>query len=330
MLTYKKGEYGMRQWKRLLVSAGLAAAMAATPVYAAGWQWMDNNNDSVSECYYLQDDGTMLSGTTTPDGYTVNEQGAWVVDGVIQTRSVQGSQSGTGQTTASRITRTHTQTSQLDKFGYVLYAPENPGDHMALIVYLHGHGMGDKLTDLEKDIVELRKEADKRSNAFILAPLLPPDLDNGGRGMWIGIQESVMELVESVITTYNIDRDHVSIIGASMGGDSAIRIAAAYPDVFSCCVGIVPFHVNSPMAKWEKSWGEQVKTTPAWFFVEDEASARNMAKTVSDDITAAGGQAWVEVLEGTNHRTASEQMRSDAGIKGYGIYDWMVSVKKKR
>ena len=76
--------------------------------------------------------------------------------------------------------------------------------------------------------------------------------------------------------------------------------------------------------------GEQVKTTPAWFFVEDEASARNMAKTVSDDITAAGGQAWVEVLEGTNHKTASEQMRSDAGIKGYGIYDWMVSVKKKR
>ena len=115
-----------------------------------------------------------------------------------------------------------------------------------------------------------------------------------------------------------------------MGGDSAIRIAAAYPDVFSCCVGIVPFHVNSPMAKWEKSWGEQVKTTPAWFFVEDEASARNMAKTVSDDITAAGGQAWVEVLEGTNHRTASEQMRGDAGMKGYGIYDWMVSVKKKR
>lgn len=55
-----------------------------------------------------------------------------------------------------------------------------------------------------------------------------------------------------------------------------------------------------------------------------------MAKTVSDDITAAGGQAWVEVLEGTNHKTASEQMRSDAGIKGYGIYDWMVSVKKKR
>lgn len=49
----------MRQWKRLLVSAGLAAAMAITPVYAAGWQWMDNNNDSVSECYYLQDDGTM-------------------------------------------------------------------------------------------------------------------------------------------------------------------------------------------------------------------------------------------------------------------------------
>ncbi len=78
----------MRQWKRLLVSAGLVTAMAVTPVYAAGWQWMDTDGDSVSECYYIQDDGTMLSGTTTPDGYTVNEQGAWVADGVVQTQPV--------------------------------------------------------------------------------------------------------------------------------------------------------------------------------------------------------------------------------------------------
>lgn len=320
----------MRQWKRLLVSAGLMAAMTVTPVYAAGWQWMDQNNDSVSECYYVQDDGTVLSGTTTPDGYTVSEQGAWVVDGVVQTRDAQSPQSGTGQATAPRVTRNYTQTSQLSRFGYVLYSPANPGDNMALIVYLHGHSLGDNLTDLTKDIQELRKEADKRSNAFILAPLLPPELDHGDKGMWMGIQESVMELIESVVTTYKIDRDRVSVMGMSMGADSAIRIAAAYPEVFSCCVGIVPFHEKSPMAKWEKGWGEQVKTTPAWFFVEDETSAKNLAKTVADDITAAGGQAWVEVLEGTDHGKASRQMRSKIGAGGYGIYDWLVSVKKVR
>ena len=161
----------MRQWKRLLVSAGLMTAMTVTPVCAAGWQWMDQNNDNVSECYYVQDDGTVLSGTTTPDGYTVNEQGAWVVDGVVQTQSVQSPQSGTGQVTAPRLTRNYTQTSQLSRFGYVLYSPANPGDNMALIVYLHGHNLGDDLTDLTKDLQELRKEADKRSNANILAPL---------------------------------------------------------------------------------------------------------------------------------------------------------------
>lgn len=320
----------MRQWKRLLVSAGLMTAMTVTPVCAAGWQWMDQNNDNVSECYYVQDDGTVLSGTTTPDGYTVNEQGAWVVDGVVQTQSVQSPQSGTGQVTAPRLTRNYTRTSQLSRFGYVLYSPANPGDDMALIVYLHGHNLGDDLTDLTKDLQELRKEADKRSNAFILAPLLPPELDRGDKGMWMGIQESVMELIESVVTTYKIDRDRVSVMGMSMGADSAIRIAAAYPEVFSCCVGIVPFHENSPMAKWEKGWGEQVKTTPAWFFVEDETSARNLAKTVADDITAAGGQAWVEVMEGANHGRAADRAESKMGAGGYGIYDWMVSVKKVR
>lgn len=317
----------MRQWKRFLVSAGLVTAMAVTPVYAAGWQWMDTDGDSVSECYYIQDDGTMLSGTTTPDGYTVNEQGAWVADGVVQTQPVQDSQSAAGQTTASRVTRNYMKTSQLEQLKYVLYSPENPGDHMALIVYLHGHNMGDKLADLEKDLREFRMEG---SSAFVLAPLLPPELDHGSKGMWMGIQESVMELVESVITTYNIDRDRVSMIGGSMGADSGIRIVAAHPEVFSCYVGIVPFHEKSPMAKWEKGWGEQVKTTPAWFFVEDEASARNLAKTVADDITAAGGQAWVEVLEGTDHRKATEQMKSNTGVPSYGIYDWMVSTKKMR
>ena len=56
---------------------------------AASWQWLDGNGDGVAECYYFNSDGYMLSGTTTPDGYVVNADGAWTVNGTVQTQSAQ-------------------------------------------------------------------------------------------------------------------------------------------------------------------------------------------------------------------------------------------------
>ena len=52
------------------------------------WQWIDGNNDGIAECYYFDNLGYCLLNTTTPDGYTVNADGAWTVNGIIQTKSV--------------------------------------------------------------------------------------------------------------------------------------------------------------------------------------------------------------------------------------------------
>lgn len=46
-----------------------------------GWQWIDG------KCYYFNENGIMLSNTTTPDGYTVDSSGAWTVNGVVQTQA---------------------------------------------------------------------------------------------------------------------------------------------------------------------------------------------------------------------------------------------------
>lgn len=51
------------------------------------WRWLDGNSDGISECYYFGDDGYMAAGTITPDGYQVNEDGAWITDGVVETRN---------------------------------------------------------------------------------------------------------------------------------------------------------------------------------------------------------------------------------------------------
>ena len=56
------------------------------------WQWLDGNGDGVAECYYFDGNGYMLANTTTPDGYQVNADGAWVVNGAVQTQTTQPAQ----------------------------------------------------------------------------------------------------------------------------------------------------------------------------------------------------------------------------------------------
>lgn len=58
------------------------------------WQWIDGNRDGVAECYYFMPDGYLLVNGVTPDGYTINGDGAWTVDGIVQQKQV-GTEQGT-------------------------------------------------------------------------------------------------------------------------------------------------------------------------------------------------------------------------------------------
>lgn len=54
--------------------------------YQGGWQWIDDDKDGIAKCYYFDEYGWLETGTTTLDGYTVNENGEWVKNGVVQTK----------------------------------------------------------------------------------------------------------------------------------------------------------------------------------------------------------------------------------------------------
>lgn len=58
--------------------------------HANGWQWVDGNGDGVAECYYFDANGYCLMNTTTPDGYKVDSNGAWLVNGAVQTKKTGG------------------------------------------------------------------------------------------------------------------------------------------------------------------------------------------------------------------------------------------------
>ena len=65
--------------------------------YNNGWQWVDGNNDGVSQCYYFTNSGYILTNTTTPDGYQVNADGAWIENNVVKTQGTASEQTNTSQ-----------------------------------------------------------------------------------------------------------------------------------------------------------------------------------------------------------------------------------------
>ncbi|HIX14336.1 MAG TPA: hypothetical protein H9740_01180 [Candidatus Hungatella pullicola] len=68
---------------------------------AAGWQWLDGNGDGMAECYYFNPfsipAGEMASSQTTPDGFQVDENGAWIMEGKIVQKPVSISPEANGQ-----------------------------------------------------------------------------------------------------------------------------------------------------------------------------------------------------------------------------------------
>lgn len=84
--------------------AALMSVMVSVPAFAGQWKqeasgWWYQNDDGTypnngwtwvdGKCYYFTPDGYCLMNTQTPDGYTVDASGAWIVDGVVQTQGGQ-------------------------------------------------------------------------------------------------------------------------------------------------------------------------------------------------------------------------------------------------
>ncbi len=92
--------------KALLVAVPMTLAMAFTSLagqwnndmngwwYATddggyltnGWYWLDGNKDGIAECYYFNKDGYMVNDHGYADGYEVDTNGAWTVNGDVQKR----------------------------------------------------------------------------------------------------------------------------------------------------------------------------------------------------------------------------------------------------
>lgn len=87
-------------------------------IYLSGWQWIDGNVDGVSECYYLDSNGVMAVNTTI-EGFTVDINGAWVVNNVVQTKVI--ASSGSSSHSSGGSSRSESNAAQSET--------ENPGSN---------------------------------------------------------------------------------------------------------------------------------------------------------------------------------------------------------
>lgn len=72
------------QWQQ--DAKGWKFQTGANTFHTNGWQWLDGNGDGIAECYYFGNDGYMIANGKTPDGYTVNTDGAWTENNTVKTQ----------------------------------------------------------------------------------------------------------------------------------------------------------------------------------------------------------------------------------------------------
>ncbi len=182
-----------------------------------------------------------------------------------------------------------------DGYDFILYEPE-PSDrnlnHSAkkpLIISLHSRkASGNNLmeVDIFGTIDALR--SGMSADAIVLAPQTPTD-------RWD--PEKIVNTVDYVSEKFNVDKDKISAIGMSMGGNGVIDLIENYPHRIASAAVLG--------AGKERVKAEEVDKVPLWIVrgMEDRAMAIQRTEKMISEIRNAGGSRLVYTpLKGVDHR----------------------------
>ena len=284
----------------------------------SGWQWIDDKNDGFASSYYFDEKGYVVTNTTTPDGYTVNEEGEWTVDGIVQSKKVEikGSVSHVQDPDSKLLIGTMTSEGDRD-WKYYLYVPENATENMPLIVTLHGEAMkAREFSRLKESGLENYLATGKMSGipAYILIPHFDSSYAYGSK------TEVFARMAQLVAKEFNLDTNRISIMGGSAGGAGTYKICADYPDLFSCGVPVVALSYEGLAPRYV----EKLKNVPMWFINEDTAEAKHRGDNAVKGFENIGGQAWNTVVPNSSHGSAPDLL-FEGGVDHYGFLSWMIT-----
>ena len=164
-------------------------------------------------------------------------------------------------------------------------------ESLPLILFLHG--AGERGNDGERVGIHgipkyFGADADYLSQRVVT---LSPQCPEGE--VWVHLTRTVKALLDDVMEKYNIDPDHVSVTGISMGGFGTWDMLCTYPNTFAAA---------APICGGGMSWSIHTKTPVRAFHGDADGTVPlNCSLDMVNALNARGGHAELTIYHGCGH-----------------------------
>ena len=205
------------------------------------------------------------------------------------------------------------------KMNYWLYIPDNltKRHSMPLLVYLHGDGSRGTNINLVNNYAFPKFIRDGQSFPFMM---LAGQISNETNWSSENTFKTLMKLVNSVVSNYNVNPRKIMIAGGSSGASGAYKMAAYYPDYFSCT--IIGSGVYYSVFR---DYAQNLTRTPMWIFHgTKDGIDYNSVKSFADYINSLGGNVHFKGIEGAGHNVTE----TIDGFNDPELINWMISQER--
>ena len=199
-------------------------------------------------------------------------------------------------------------------WNYYLYVPKNvkKNQKKSLVVFLHGSGeCGSNLKLLDSYGFAKYIKKGNEYDTFILIPQLPS-------GSWSGETTKIMNLINYIVSEYNIDQNKISISGFSLGAMAIPIILKENPNYFSSTVLV-------SIGSRGSSYASYFKNTPTWIFAGTEDTKMGYSSTsrsLMNAIEKISNNNIITIYKGKGHNIIDKALEDGSVIK------WMISQSK--
>lgn len=227
-------------------------------------------------------------------------------------------------------------------------AAQNTGELFPLVVSLHG-GYGREVEDgnimvdgapflLGSTAGLLTAENREKYPAYIVMPHCVQSADcnfysnewssNGGANFQVNPQPSrygsaLIELIEHIIDTYQVDPARIYVTGVSMGGGGTWELAQRRPDLVAAAF---PMAGHTPAMSFLDDIAQN--KVPVWAFSSssDYINSHQDTDRAVEHIRGQGGCAWVTKFDNLEHGHLLWQR----AFLEPGLWDWVFAQKQPR
>ena len=193
---------------------------------------------------------------------------------------------------------------------YLLFLPDSYGEkeqRWPMILFLHGAGeRGDDLRKVKKHGPPKIVEKQKDFPFVVVSPQCPAG------DWWTDKVEVLINLLDDIVSRYDVDTDRIYLTGLSMGGYGTWTLAAAHPDRFAAIAPIC--------GGGKRFMALTLKDVPVWAFhgAKDRVVPLKESEEMVEAIKARGGQAKLTVYPEANHDSWT------ATYNNQELYDWLL------